>query len=133
MDAADPDVVAADPGVAAGAVVEAADPDVDVAEAEADPDVDVVVAAAGPDVADCVVVAVFALGAAGPDVADCVVVAVAAAAGPDVAVVVAAPRASGAVLLPIARKMSHNTRCRCDEETYCMLGKHGHHASAKPR
>jgi hypothetical protein len=126
VDAADPDVAAADPGVAVGAVVEAAGPDVDVAEA-----------AVGPDVADCVVVAVVVLGAAGPDVADCVVVAVAAAAGPDVAVVVAvavaAPRASGAVLLPIARKMSHNTRFRCDEETFYMLGKHGRHASAKPR
>ena len=69
------------------------------------------VAAAGPP--DVVV-------AAGSDVA----VAVAAAAGPDAA-------AAGAVPLPIVRKITRNALGQCVEETYYMLGKHGHRA-AKP-
>jgi len=59
------------------------------------------------------------------------------AAGPDaadvaVAVVVVAAAAAGAVALPIARKMTRNTRGQCVEETCYMLGKQGHRASAKP-
>lgn len=105
----------------------AADPDVAV-EAAAGPDVDVVAEAVEPDddVAAAVPVVVR------PDVADHVAVAVAAAAGPDVVVVIVAVAAARAVPLPIACKLSHNSRRQCDEETYYMLGTHGH-PSAKPR
>ena len=97
------------------------------AAAAADPDV-AVEAAAGPDVDVAAAVPVVVR----PDVADHVAVAVAAAAGPDVVVVIVAVAAARAVPLPIACKLSHNSRRQCDEETYYMLGTHGH-PSAKPR
>ena len=98
--------------------------------AAADPDV-AVEAAAGPDVDVAAAVAVVGR----PDVADRVAVAVAAAAGPDdvvVVIIAVAAVAARAVPLPIACKLSHNSRRQCDEETYYMLGTHGH-PSAKPR
>jgi hypothetical protein len=60
---------------------------------------------------------------------------VAVAAGPEVVVVVvvvvvaAAAAAAAAVPLPIARKLTRNTRGQCVEETSYMLGKQGHRAA----
>jgi len=64
---------------------------------------------------------------AGRDVSDFVVGLDVALA---VAVVVAAVASARAVPLPIESKLTRNTRCRCVEETFHMLGKQGHRDSA---
>jgi len=64
-------------------------------------------------------------------VAEAEVEAAEVAAGPDVGVVVVVVVAR-AVPLPIARKVSHNTRCQCVEETAYRLGKEGRRVSAQP-